>query len=174
MRERWNVPFPSNITKSCRIVGKKCHPSIVAVNIRARSKELVQRYGTPGLPSTGDTRKLILANLHEATLYLGDNLDSSRSFLNSSLANNSLFFFSLYSSLILVLTNCSNIFPRKRNKIQHLLAKSLWYWCSTKGLSIMGTANLICPQYWLTCTWLTLLPAALTVCSHKISSWKKA
>lgn len=40
---------------------------------------------------------------------LGDSLDSSRSFLNSSLANNNLFFFSLYSSLILVLTNCSNI-----------------------------------------------------------------
>ena len=41
--------------------------------------------------------------------YLGDSLDSSRSFLNSSLASSNLLFFSLYSSFILVLTNCSNI-----------------------------------------------------------------
>lgn len=47
--------------------------------------------------------------------YLGDNLDSSSSFLNSSLASSSLFFFSLYSSLIRVLTNCSNILSREEN-----------------------------------------------------------
>lgn len=118
-------------------------------------------------------RKLILTNLHKAMPYLGDNLDSSRSFLNSSLANNNLFFFSLYSSLILVLTNCSNIFPRQGNKIQYLLTKPLWYLCLIKGLSISRTAVLICPQYWLTHMQLNLLHAALILCSQNISSWKK-
>lgn len=90
-------------------------------------------------------RKLILTNLHKAMPYLGDNLDSSRSFLNSSLANNNLFFFSLYSSLILVLTNCSNILPRKGNKTQRLLRKPVRYLCLIKGLSISRPTALICP-----------------------------
>ena len=49
--------------------------------------------------------------------YLGDSLDSSRSFLNSSLASSNLLFFSLYSSFILVLTNCSNILRHTLKRI---------------------------------------------------------
>lgn len=78
-------------------------------------------------------RNLVWTDLHKAMPYLGDNLDSSRSFLNSSLANNNLFFFSLYSSLILVLTNCSNIFWNKGNKIQYLLTKAYGICASLKG-----------------------------------------
>lgn len=78
-----------------------------------------------GLTETGCKRPLTNAGKFPAleiawcwflSLYLGDTLDSSRSFLNSSLASSSLLFFSLYSSFILVLTNCSNILKHTHKK----------------------------------------------------------
>lgn len=81
--------------------------------------------------------------------YLGDTLDSSRSFLNSSLASSNLLFLSLYSSFILVLTNCSNILKHMHEKktiIQLNVRNESYTFRPAQKCSILRKA-VLCPSY---------------------------
>lgn len=52
-RERWYVPFPTNITKYRKILGKKYQHSILTLDVQACYKEYIQCYSVSGLISTG-------------------------------------------------------------------------------------------------------------------------